>query len=519
MYEKWKILPKISPLIISANSGLLTQSSENNETNANDVNKVFARTTSNPKTKYEKKLARFHKFASVERCFDSHGNLRGRQRDGDLLEGGRKTRFDDEENLFDSDGGRNQDGQDNDEELTCVNFMTPSNFLESMSRISPEFESTDPDSDPNQSNHINSFQTILQSFNQNLNNPEKFLTHFNQTGVINFTDYLFLLSILSKSNHKLNLGFELLDYNGDQTIDIDEFQELEKMIVGNSNYVRKNLQPDNLLRSVFFGEDLNDNLDFPKFLKISNLVREEILREEFGVLKRLEFEREEDFIERKNSKLQTGANDEHGLIIDDEDDDDEKETEISKNNQAINRSKLIGPNHILPESFAHAILRQTNLPKDERETRQTHIKKFFQDSEIIISYQEYNDFNQFLFALEDIAKVLKFVEKGQIYDRENADNDDDDNSKEKQEIALGLPPEKFQLAVKVATGITLSDNSIEILYNLLDIDGDGSISYNEIIGIFKNRLDRTLKNYLDEETMGFKRCLFYVGYQRRIAGL
>lgn len=517
MYEKWKILPKISPLIMSANSGILTQSSDNNK---NSDNKVAAKNSSAPKTKYEKKLARFQAFASVERCFDSHGNLKGRQENVEKKE---IIRFNDEENLFGSNDGKNKDDQEEDEELTCINFMSPKNFLESMSRTFPESYNKNNDTTSNS----DSFKNHLQTFNRNLNNEhpnhDQFLNHFNQFGVINFTDYLFLLSILSKSNHKLNLGFELLDYNGDQTIDIDEFKELEKMIVGNSDYVRQNLQEDNLLRSVFFGLSLDDNLDFPKFMKISNLVREEIMREEFRVLKILENDVENEF-DRRNSELQPlcdVSDDEHSLLISEK--EEEKSTIKENSTKVKNRSEMIGSNHLLPETFAHSILRQTNLPKDERDNRQMHIRKLFQNSDITIGYEEYRDFNQFLFALEDIAKVLKFVEKGQLYDRENAKNSEEETEEEEpepdQNQALGLPPDKFQLAVKVATGIILSDSSIDILYSLLDIDGDGSISYNEIIGIFKNRLDRTLKSYLDEEIMSFKRCLFYVGYQRRIAGL
>ena len=52
--------------------------------------------------------------------------------------------------------------------------------------------------------------------------------------------------------------------------------------------------------------------------------------------------------------------------------------------------------------------------------RANHIKELYQEKyeAFVISFEEYRDFSKFLFALEDIAKVLKFVEKGQ--------QDDDD---------------------------------------------------------------------------------------------
>lgn len=458
---------KCSALFISASSVLITESSDNKDKNGiKQAQSTKNSSSSNPKTKYEKKLARFHKFASVERCFDGYGRLT-------------------------VDVGK---------QLSCYRFMNPRNFLDSMCLVAPEQQSPQKSREENPENDL--FANKLSTYPKQ---KDRFLTHFNNDGLINFTDYLFLLSILSKSNHKLNLAFELLDYNGDNSIDKHEFQELEKLIAGNSPDIpRAKISDKNLLRTVFFGQDFEETLDFPKFLRISNVIREEILRKEFEILKQVE----ENSL--KNQEMVTIGDDEHDNLNLDIENNGDLENDVKNN---------IGENHILPESFAKSILRHTNLPKDEREMRTAHIKELYKEKyeSYIISFEEYRDFSQFLFALEDIAKVLKFVEKGQ-QEEEKGDEDDDSDSDSNSNQALGLPPHKFQLAVKVATGINLSERSISILYDLLDIDGDGSISYNEIIGIFKNRLDRSLKSYLDEDTMGFKRCLFYVGYQRRIAG-
>lgn len=54
-------------------------------------------------------------------------------------------------------------------------------------------------------------------------------------------------------------------------------------------------------------------------------------------------------------------------------------------------------------------------------------------------------------------------------------------------------PDEFARAVKICTGLTLSEHLIETVFAIFDEDGDGMLSYKEFIAIMKDRLHRGFK--------------------------
>lgn len=53
--------------------------------------------------------------------------------------------------------------------------------------------------------------------------------------------------------------------------------------------------------------------------------------------------------------------------------------------------------------------------------------------------------------------------------------------------------DEFSRAVKICTGLKLSDHLIETVFAIFDEDGDGLLSYKEFIAIMKDRLHRGFK--------------------------
>lgn len=53
--------------------------------------------------------------------------------------------------------------------------------------------------------------------------------------------------------------------------------------------------------------------------------------------------------------------------------------------------------------------------------------------------------------------------------------------------------DEFARAVKICTGLTLSEHLIETVFAIFDEDGDGMLSYKEFIAIMKDRLHRGFK--------------------------
>lgn len=54
-------------------------------------------------------------------------------------------------------------------------------------------------------------------------------------------------------------------------------------------------------------------------------------------------------------------------------------------------------------------------------------------------------------------------------------------------------PAQFKRAVKIATGHELSDNVLDTVFKLFDMDGDNCLSHKEFISVMKDRVLRGLK--------------------------
>lgn len=52
---------------------------------------------------------------------------------------------------------------------------------------------------------------------------------------------------------------------------------------------------------------------------------------------------------------------------------------------------------------------------------------------------------------------------------------------------------EFKRAVKVVTGQELSDNVLDTIFKIFDLDGDHCLSHEEFLGVLKNRMHRGLR--------------------------
>lgn len=56
-----------------------------------------------------------------------------------------------------------------------------------------------------------------------------------------------------------------------------------------------------------------------------------------------------------------------------------------------------------------------------------------------------------------------------------------------------LTAAQFKRAVKIATGHDLSENVLDTVFKLFDMDGDNCLSHKEFMGVMKDRVLRGLK--------------------------
>lgn len=61
------------------------------------------------------------------------------------------------------------------------------------------------------------------------------------------------------------------------------------------------------------------------------------------------------------------------------------------------------------------------------------------------------------------------------------------------QFSLVLVEAQFKRAVKIATGHDLSENVLDTVFKLFDMDGDDYLSHKEFINVMKDRVLRGLK--------------------------
>nr|XP_036672545.1 calcium uptake protein 3, mitochondrial isoform X13 [Drosophila suzukii] len=263
-------------------------------------------------------------------------------------------------------------------------------------------------------------------------------------GIISYTEYLFLLSILTKPKSGFRIAFNMFDTDGNQRVDKDEFLVMERIFSGawkekhgeqeseeelesstptplEQGYVNdgEGLQRRHMVATTlqlhFFGKRGTGVINYDNFYRFMDNLQTEVLELEFH--------------------------------------------EFSKGNSVI--SEL---------DFAKILLRYTYLATDEYDVFLERLLERVKD-EKGISFHDFRDFCHFLNNLDDFTIAMRMYT---LADR-------------------AISKDEFSRAVKICTGYSLSPHLIDTVFAIFDADGDGLLSYKEFIAIMKDRLHRGFK--------------------------
>ncbi|XP_015669897.1 calcium uptake protein 2, mitochondrial [Protobothrops mucrosquamatus] len=267
-----------------------------------------------------------------------------------------------------------------------------------------------------------------------------FFRDLGDTGLISYTEYLFLLTILTKPQTGFRIAFKMLDADGNEQVEKKEFFKLQKIIGKQDEF--KTASGDDILSQEsemegtdintmllvhFFGKGGKDKLQYSEFQRFMLDLQAEVQEMEFNQFsKGLTFMRKEDFVEWL-------------LYFTDEENND--------------------------------IYWQ-------------NVKTRIQAGESI-SMDEFKTFCQFTNRLEDFSIALKM-------------------------FTVASRPVKraeFKRAVKVATGQELSDNVLDTIFKIFDLDGDNCLSHAEFLGVLKNRMHRGLRVPQQQGVQGYWKCV------------
>ncbi|XP_033948678.1 calcium uptake protein 3, mitochondrial isoform X2 [Pseudochaenichthys georgianus] len=327
-------------------------------------------------------------------------------------------------------------------------YMTPLNFLESVTLNEPKSRRawkslTNKDLD-----------TMLADTPPVWKGSSNLFRNLRERGVISYTEYLFLICILTKPHAGFRIAFNMFDADGNEMVDKKEFLVLEQIF-------RKKKERKEVADDVHrFDQQSLQLYGQPKsqpHTHVDEKIETTLLVHFFGKKGKAEL-KFEDFYEFMDN-LQTEV------------------LEI----EFLSYSK--GLPTISEEDFARILLRYTNV--DDVSEYLENLRHSLPD-EKGITFEEFRSFFQFLNNLEDFAIAM------QMYNFANR--------------AIGQ--EEFTRAVYVATSIKLTRHLVNTVFKIFDQDHDGKLSHKEFVGVMKDRLHRGGGGVrMEEKFTSFKSCM------------
>ncbi|XP_029992123.1 calcium uptake protein 3, mitochondrial isoform X4 [Sphaeramia orbicularis] len=331
-------------------------------------------------------------------------------------------------------------------------YMTPQNFIESVTMSEPRNKR------PWRSLTKQELEKILTETPPVWRGSSKLFRNLRERGIISYTEYLFLLCILTKPHAGFKIAFNMFDADGNQMVDKREFLVLQEIFrkknekKGRKGDAEKSAQ----LSMQLYGYQVapvNSRADESMTIDTTLLVHF------FG----------------KKGKAELTFDDFYRFM-------DNLQTEVLEI-EFLTYSK--GMTTISEEDFAKILLRFTNV--ENISAYLENVRQSIPDEKQEgITFDEFRSFFQFLNNLEDFAIAM------QMYNF----------------ASRSIGQDEFARAVYVATGLKLTRHLVNTIFKIFDVDHDDQLSYKEFIGIMKDRLHRGARGYKSvERATSFRSCL------------
>ncbi|XP_029114741.1 calcium uptake protein 3, mitochondrial [Scleropages formosus] len=361
-------------------------------------------------------------------------------------------------------------------------YMTPENFIESVTMSEPRGKKAW------RSLSKQELEKILSDTPPVWKGTSKLFRNLRNQGIIAYTEYLFLLCILTKPHAGFKIAFNMFDADGNQMVDKREFLVLQEIF-------RKKNEKKGRKGDAEKSAQLSLQLYGYQVAPVNSVLKKDpqdfAPRSYWDVLRRRTSQALfSDLAERadENMMIDTtllvhffGKKGKAELTFDDfYRFMDNLQTEVLEI-EFLSYSK--GMTTISEEDFARILLRYTNV--ENISSYLENVRQCIPD-EKGITFEEFRSFFQFLNNLEDFAIAM------QMYNF----------------ASRSIGQDEFARAVYVATGLKLTRHLVNTIFKIFDVDHDDQLSYKEFIGIMKDRLHRGARGYKTVERFtSFRSCL------------
>ncbi|XP_029297501.1 calcium uptake protein 3, mitochondrial isoform X1 [Cottoperca gobio] len=359
-------------------------------------------------------------------------------------------------------------------------YMTPLNFLESVTLNEPKSRRAWTSLTKKDLDKMLADTPPVWKGSSNL------FRNLREQGVISYTEYLFLICILTKPHAGFRIAFNMFDADGNEMVDKREFLVLEEIFRKKKD--RKEVAEDvhrlDLQSLQLYGQPksqphsvLNKDSQHVEARGMWDVLRRGTSQVLFSDLAEHVDENTETTLLvhffGKKGKAELKFEDFYEFM-------DNLQTEVLEI-EFLSYSK--GLPTISEEDFARILLRYTNVDDVSEYLENMHHSL---PDEKGITFEEFRSFFQFLNNLEDFAIAM------QMYNFANR----------------STGQEEFTRAVYVATSIKLTRHLVNTVFKIFDQDRDGKLSHKEFIGVMKDRLHRGGRGVrMEEKFTSFKSCM------------
>ncbi|XP_041633433.1 calcium uptake protein 3, mitochondrial isoform X5 [Drosophila kikkawai] len=338
-------------------------------------------------------------------------------------------------------------------------YMTPQDFLDSVVEQEPR-----PRLKRRQlsSDEVDKYKESTPALKKG---STRLFRNLRDKGIVSYTEYLFLLSILTKPKSGFRIAFNMFDTDGNQRVDKDEFLVIISILAGAFKDIQ-NVDPQTkqIMERIFSGawkekhgeqEPEEPEPQEPTPLEQNYVNDGEGLQRRHVVATTLQLH----FFGKRGTGVINYDNFYRFM--------DNLQTEVLE----LEFHEFSKGNSVISElDFAKILLRYTYLATDEYDIFLERLLERVKD-EKGITFHDFRDFCHFLNNLDDFTIAMRMYT---LADR-------------------AISKDEFSRAVKICTGYKLSPHLIDTVFAIFDADGDGLLSYKEFIAIMKDRLHRGFK--------------------------